>query len=175
MEITKVINTGVFFDAFNNPHEIVEPSWKKDEVESICCKSQLMPRLEIANIKLALYGLKTLQFGEVSFLRGWNNCYYSEYEVIKIENEIEEIEKIEEKETEIRVARETFRPMYEKLVDRAKGLGFVMSFSDKKIEIQHGNYYYAKFYNNIDLSKFIEELKQEERAITIKNNNSNVA
>ena len=159
----------------DNPHRIVRPSWQENEAMSAYYKPQFMSRLEIANTKLALHGLETLQFGEFSFKHGWNNCYYSEREVAKIEHEIEQIEKWEEKEREIKIAKETFQPMFEELISRAEKLGFVMSFLKDKVSIQHGNYYYAKLYNNIDLSAFIEELKQEECAITIKDNSSNVA
>jgi len=159
----------------DNPHKIVQTSWQENEAMSAYYKSQFMLRLKIANAKLALHGLETLQFGEVSFKRGWNNCYYSEREVVKIEREIQEIEEWKEKERVIKIAKETFQPMFEELLDRSKRLGFVMSFLKDKVSIQHGNYYYAKLYNNIDLSSFIEELKQEERVIATKDSSSNVA
>lgn len=165
----------VSYAVSDNPHKIVQTSWQENEAMSTYYKSQFMPRLEIVNAKLALYGLETLQFCEVSFKRGWNNCYYSEREVAKIEHEIEQIEKWEEKEREIKIAKETFQPMFEELIGRAEKLGFVLSFLKDKVGIQHGNYYYAKLYNNIDLSAFIEELKQEERVIAIKDSSSNVA
>lgn len=167
-EITSI---GFFYDVCGNRHEKIDHDKIREQAEEFSRENKdvFLSRLLVAEEKLTRFkSPDKLIFREMSFHFGWKFMLYTEENVSFIEREARELEDLFKKEESIRVARETFKPQFEKLISRAESVDIKIRFGDNFITvIENDKYYSSVYYSDDGLAELITRIAQKELVIKV--------